>query len=63
MTVAHPGADYCAHCMLQEVLTRAMEWPGAPACRRHVSEFIARANGEPVIVATLHRSSQSASLH
>jgi len=34
MTVAHPGADYCALCMVQGVLTPAMpEWPGAPCCR------------------------------
>jgi hypothetical protein len=37
MTVAHPGADHCALCMTQGLLTRAMEeWPGAPLCRSHI---------------------------
>jgi hypothetical protein len=37
MTIAHPGADYCALCMVHGQLTRAIEeWPGAPICRAHV---------------------------
>jgi hypothetical protein len=53
MTIAHPGADYCALCMLKGVLTPAMrEWPGAPLCKWHVVECI-EANGPPVHVPTV----------
>ncbi len=50
MTIAHPGADHCALCMvLQGVLTPATpEWPGFPICRRHIAECI-EAN-EPGII-------------
>jgi hypothetical protein len=41
MTVAHPGADHCALCLLKGALTPAMKlWPGAPLCRQHVAECI-----------------------
>jgi hypothetical protein len=39
MTVAHPGADHCALCMLKGVLTPAMKlWPGAPLCGDHIAQ-------------------------
>jgi hypothetical protein len=38
-------------------------WDGAPICREHVSQCIARANGQTVIVPTIDFSSQSPSLH
>jgi hypothetical protein len=64
MTVAHPGADYCALCLVHGVLTPAMdEWPGAPCCREHVAECIAKASGQPVVTPTVDHSSQSPSLH
>jgi hypothetical protein len=49
MTIAHPGADHCALCMLQGVLTPAMKlWPGAPLCTRHVSNCIE--GNEPKVI-------------
>ena len=40
MTIAHPGADYCAFCMTQGLFTPAMEeWPGAPLCRDHIIQY------------------------
>jgi hypothetical protein len=38
-------------------------WDGAPICREHVSQCIARSNGGTVIVPTIDLSSQSLSLH
>jgi hypothetical protein len=59
MTIAHPGAEYCALCMLKGVATPAMpEWPGAPLCKWHVVECI-EANERPVIVPDVDISSQS----
>jgi hypothetical protein len=50
MTVAHPGAVFCAICLVVHgVKTPAMpEWPGAPCCRRHIAECI-EAN-EPKVI-------------
>jgi hypothetical protein len=49
VTIAHPGADYCALCMLAGIRTPAMdEWPGAPCCRECVAKCI-EAN-EPKVI-------------
>jgi hypothetical protein len=49
MTIAHPGADHCALCLVHGALMRDMEeWPGAPCCRQHVAESI-EAN-EPKVI-------------
>ena len=57
MTAAHPGADYCALCMVQGVLTPAMEsWPGAPA-GSHISPEIRAELGKltPELAAGVRR--------
>jgi hypothetical protein len=64
MTVAHPGADCCALCLIEGIWSKPIEnWPGFPICREHIAETFARTSGQPVIMPTIDLSSQSPSLH
>jgi len=64
MTVAHPGADYCALCLVHGVLTPAMpEWPGAPACRRCIAECIEANEPKVIYPPTGFAAPSSPSLH
>jgi hypothetical protein len=50
MTVAHPGADCCALCLIEGIWSKPIEnWPYMPICRGHMAETLARTSGQPVI--------------
>jgi hypothetical protein len=56
--------QFCALCMIDGIRSKPIKnWDGAPICREHVSQCIARANGQTVIVPTIDLSSQSSLLH
>jgi hypothetical protein len=56
---------YCAFCWMEDgIRSESMKgWDGAPLCREHVAETIARSSGQPVIESTVDRSYQSLILH
>ena len=64
MSMPEHRTQFCALCMIDGVRSKPIDnWPYMPICREHMAETLARTNGQPVVVSTLGRSSQSPSLH
>jgi hypothetical protein len=60
-----PADAFCALCLSEtgEKTPAVKGWDGAPICRVHVAECIAKANGIPVIAPTIDCELRSPSLH